>query len=40
LAGCGTYVWKKSKASAGTCQLFTLKLTGGTIHTALFDYTN
>jgi hypothetical protein len=33
-----TYVWKTSKASAGTCQVFTLGLTDGTFHTADFQY--
>ena len=32
-----TYVWKTSKAAKGTCQVFTLGLTDGTVHTALFD---
>ena len=35
-----TYVWKTSKASAGTCQVFTLGLTDGTFHTADFQYKN
>lgn len=38
--GTYTFVWKTSKASAGTCQLFTLKLNDGTSHTALFEYSN
>src|SRR5258708_478573 len=33
-----TYVWKTSKASAGTCQVLTLGLTDGTFHTAEFQY--
>jgi hypothetical protein len=33
-----TYVWKTSKASAGTCQVLTLALTDGTFHTAEFQY--
>jgi hypothetical protein len=33
-------VWKTSKASAGTCQVFTLGLTDGTFHTADFQYKN
>ena len=33
-----TYVWKTSKASAGTCQVLTLELTDGTTHTAEFQY--
>jgi hypothetical protein len=33
-----TYVWKTSKASAGTCQVFTLGLTDGTFHSADFQY--
>jgi len=33
-----TYVWKTSKASAGTCQVFTLGLTDGTFHTASIQY--
>jgi len=36
--GTYTYVWKTSKASAGTCQVFTLGLTDGTFHTADFQY--
>ena len=32
------YVWKASKASAGTCQVLTLALTDGTVHTAEFQY--
>ena len=35
-----TYVWKTSKASEGTCQVFTLGLTDGTFHTADFQYKN
>ena len=33
-----TYVWKTSKASAGTCQTCTLGLTDDTFHTASFKY--
>ena len=33
-----TYVWKTSKAAAGTCQIFTLVLTDGSNHTANFRY--
>ena len=36
--GSYTYVWKTSKASAGTCQVLTLGLTDGTVHTAEFQY--
>ena len=36
--GTYTYVWKTSKASNGTCQVFTLGLNDGTFHTAQFDY--
>jgi hypothetical protein len=38
--GTYTYVWKTSKASKGTCQVFTLKLNDGTTHTANFQYVN
>ncbi len=34
--GTYTYVWKTQKAWAGTCQRFTMALTDGTSHTALF----
>ena len=36
--GTYTYVWKTSKASAGTCQIFTLGLNDGTFYTANFEY--
>lgn len=35
-----TYVWKTAKASAGTCQVFTLGLNDGTTYTANFQYTH
>jgi hypothetical protein len=38
--GTYTYVWKTSKASKGTCQVFTLGLNDGTVHTANFQYVN
>jgi hypothetical protein len=38
--GTYTYVWKTSKASKGTCQVFTLELNDGTVHTANFQYAN
>ena len=38
--GTYTYVWKTSKASRGTCQVFTLGLNDGTVHTANFQYVN
>jgi IPT/TIG domain len=37
-SGTYTYVWKTSKASAGTCLTFILGLTDGTSHTASFRY--
>jgi hypothetical protein len=36
--GIYTYVWKTSKAWAGTCQQFTLTLTDGSRHTANFQF--
>ena len=36
--GTYTYVWKTDKASAGTCQVFTLSLNDGTSYTANFEY--
>jgi hypothetical protein len=38
--GTYTYVWKTAKAAKGTCQVFTLGLTDGTVHTANFQYAN
>ena len=38
--GTYTYVWKTSKASKGTCQVFTLGLNDGTFHTANLEYIN
>ncbi|MFF2625688.1 PxKF domain-containing protein [Kitasatospora griseola] len=32
------YVWKTDRAYAGTCQVFTLGLNDGTLHTALFQF--
>jgi hypothetical protein len=36
--GTYTYVWKTSKAWAGTCQQFSLTLNDGTSHTAVFQF--
>jgi YVTN family beta-propeller protein len=36
--GVYTYVWKTSKSSAGTCEVFTLTLVDGTSHVADFQY--
>ena len=36
--GTYTYVWKTSKAWAGTCQRFDLRLNDGTDHTADFQF--
>ena len=33
-----TYVWKTQKSWAGTCRQFTLRLTDGTDHIALFKF--
>jgi hypothetical protein len=35
-----TYVWKTSKAWAGTCRKFVLTLADGTVHSALFRFAN
>ncbi len=37
-SGTYTYVWKTSKAWAGTCQRFDLQLNDGTDHTAIFRF--
>jgi hypothetical protein len=37
--GLYTYVWKTSKAWAGTCRELTLTLVDGTTHVALFTFT-
>ena len=34
-----TYVWKTQKSWAGTCRVLTVKLSDGTIHEALFQFT-
>jgi hypothetical protein len=33
-----TYTWKTEKSWQGTCRQFTLELTDGSIHTALFEF--
>ena len=33
-----TYVWKTDKAWAGKCATFSLQLSDGTTHTALFSF--
>ncbi len=33
-----TYAWKTNKSWAGTCRSFTLRLTDGSNHTALFKF--
>ena len=33
-----TYVWKTDKSWVGTCRMFVLTLTDGTVHTALFKF--
>ena len=34
-----TYVWKTQRAWAGSCRILTIKLTDGTTHEALFEFT-